>query len=107
MSNIRLTGAALLAAALLAACGGTPSRESTGEYIDDTAITAKVKAALVADNSVKASNVSVETFKGTVQLSGFADNTAEIARAVEIASKVAGVRAVQNDIKLKTSERSP
>ncbi|MBI4995676.1 MAG: BON domain-containing protein [Rhodocyclales bacterium] len=107
MLNVRLTGTALLAAALLAACGSTPSRESTGEYIDDTAITTKVKAALVADKSVKATNVSVETFKGTVQLSGFADNTTEIARAVEIASKVAGVKAVQNDIKLKAPERSP
>lgn len=107
MSNVRLTGAALLAAALLAACGGTPTRESTGEYIDDTVITSKVKAALVADDSVKAANVSVETFKGTVQLSGFADDTAEITRAVEIASKVAGVRAVQNEIKLKSSQKSP
>lgn len=106
MLNIRLTGAALMAAALLAACGGTPTRESTGEYIDDTTITTKVKAALVADKSVKAANVSVETFKGTVQLSGFADNTAEMTRAVEIARKVTGVKAVQNDIKLKASEKS-
>lgn len=104
MLNRRLMGAALIASALLTACGGTPTRESTGEYIDDTTITTKVKAALIADETVKAINVSVKTFKGNVQLSGFADNKAEIGRAVEIASGVVGVKSVQNDIKLKSSE---
>lgn len=92
---------ALLLAGLLAACGGTPSKESTGEYIDDTAITARVKAAFVKDNQVKAANIKVETFKGTVQLSGFAESSAEIDRAVQTARLVPGVKAVTNDIRLK------
>ncbi|MDB6168677.1 MAG: putative phospholipid-binding domain protein, partial [Verrucomicrobia bacterium] len=70
----------LVAAALLggfvafnAACSSTATRESTGEYVDDSAITAKVKAALIHDETVKAGQVNVETFKGVVQLSGFVD----------------------------------
>lgn len=93
--------AALLLAGLLAACGASPSKESTGEYIDDTAITARVKAAFVKDSEVKATNIKVDTFKGTVQLSGFADSRAEIDRAVRTASQVPGVKAVTNDIRLK------
>lgn len=94
--------AALLATAVLAACGSTPNRESTGQYFDDAAITAKVKAAFVGDKQIKANDISVDTFKGTVQLSGFADNREEIRRAVEIASRVVGVKLVENDIQLKT-----
>lgn len=101
MSTTRTSLAALLLAAALAACSGTPTRESTGEYIDDSAITAKVKAAFVDDHQVKATNISVETFKGTVQLSGFADSPAEAERAVRIASQVPGVKMVRNDITLK------
>jgi hyperosmotically inducible periplasmic protein len=93
----------LLAATLLAACGSTPTRESTGQYIDDSSITAKIKAAFVADEQVKARDVSVETFKGTVQLSGFADTRAEMQRAVDLAAKVPGVKQVENDIQLKPS----
>lgn len=92
---------ALLLAGLLAACGGTPSKESTGEYIDDTTITTRVKAAFVRDNEIKAANIKVETFKGTVQLSGFAESSAEIDKAVRRASQVPGVKAVNNDIRLK------
>jgi osmotically-inducible protein OsmY len=85
----------------IAACGGGPAKESTGEYIDDSTITTKVKAAFVSDKAVDAMDVKVETFKGTVQLSGFADSSAEIERATQIAAKVAGVKAVRNDIRLK------
>jgi osmotically-inducible protein OsmY len=102
MLNGRSMVAAVLAAAFLAACGSTPTRESTGEYLDDAAITTKVKAAFVGDRQIKAADISVETFKGTVQLSGFADNREEIRRAVEIASRVVGVKLVENDIQLKT-----
>lgn len=94
---------AILLASALAACGGSPTRESTGEYIDDAAITTKVKTAFVEDKEVKAANVKVETFKGTVQLSGFAESGNEINRAMEIASKVPGVKSVRNDIRLKAS----
>lgn len=83
------------------ATANPPAKESAGEYIDDTAITAKVKAAFLKDKEVKASEVKVETFKGTVQLSGFASNSAAIERASQLANQVPGVKAVRNDIRLK------
>ncbi len=101
MPNTKSALTAALLAALLAACSGSPTRESTGEFIDDTAITTKVKAAFIEDKDVKATGVKVETFKGNVQLSGFADSPAEIDRAVQVASQVPGVRTVRNDIRLK------
>lgn len=85
----------------LAGCGSTPSSESTGELIDDSAITTKVKAAFVADKVVSALNVSVETYKGTVQLSGFAKSMEEIRQAERIARAVRGVKAVRNDVVLR------
>ena len=81
---------------------GNPSaKESPGEYIDDAAITAKVKAAFVKDKDVNAMDVKVETFKGVVQLSGFAKSSSEAERAVQLAGKVPGVKSVRNDIRLK------
>ena len=90
----------LIAASVLVsvvACAPTPTREGTGEYIDDSVITSKVKAAFAADPTVKATEVKVETFKGTVQLSGFIDNQESARRAVEIARGVKGVKSVKND----------
>jgi osmotically-inducible protein OsmY len=81
----------------LAACAPTPTREGTGEYIDDSLITSKVKAAFAADPNVKATQVQVETFKGTVQLSGFVDSRESAQKAVEIARGVKGVKSVKND----------
>jgi osmotically-inducible protein OsmY len=81
----------------VAACAPTATREGTGEYIDDSVITSKVKAAFAADPTVKATQVSVETFKGTVQLSGFVDSRESAQRAVEIARGVKGVKSVKND----------
>jgi hyperosmotically inducible protein len=86
---------------LVSACGSTPTQESTGEYFDDATITVKVKAALIEDKAVKAADIKVDTYRGDVQLSGFADNAAEVARAVELAQRVPGVRLVRNDITLK------
>lgn len=88
---------------LLVGCAGTSTQESTGEYIDDGAITAKVKSAFVSDPQVNALGIKVTTFKGTVQLSGFADSQQEIDRAVELARNVEGVKSVKNDI-LRTPE---
>ena len=85
----------------LTACSGTPTRESTGEYLDDSVITTKVKAAFVEDKAVNALDIKVVTFKGAVQLSGFANNPQEIDRAVQLARGVKGVTAVKNDIRLK------
>lgn len=101
MLNRKSSFAALLLAAVVAACAGGPTKESTGEYIDDATITTKIKAAFVKDKAVDAMDVKVDTFKGNVQLSGFADSPAEVDRAVQIASHVKGVKSVQSDIRLK------
>lgn len=90
-----LSGFALTA---LVACAPTPHRAGTGEYIDDTVITGKVKAALVADPELKATEINVETFKGTVQLSGFVSSADHVPKAVALARKVDGVKSVKNDM---------
>jgi osmotically-inducible protein OsmY len=84
-----------------AGCAATRTKESTGEYLDDTALTTKVKAALLKDREVSGLSINVETFKGTVQLSGFANNMAERRKAVEIARAVPGVEGVKDDIVVK------
>jgi hyperosmotically inducible protein len=84
-------------------CASTRTQSSLGEVVDDSVITTKVKAAFVEDKTVSALNINVETFKGTVQLSGFANNLTEVSRAVELARSVKGVKAVKNDIRLKAS----
>ena len=89
---------------LLSACGSTPTRESPGQYVDDATITTKVKAEFVADKTVDATNIKVETYKGTVQLSGFAKSQAEINKAVQIARNVTGVQSVKNDVLLKAAQ---
>jgi hyperosmotically inducible periplasmic protein len=85
----------------LTGCASTRTQESTGEYVDDSAITATVKADLVADPVTKAREIGVETFKGVVQLSGFVDNAKEKEKASEIARKVKGVRGIRNNIIVK------
>ena len=103
MKPISRFSAILAAAAMTVAmgCAGTSSRESTGEYFDDTAITAKVKTAIFNDASLKSNDISVETFKGRVQLSGFVDSSADIAQAGTVAKGVGGVTSVKNDLRLK------
>jgi len=95
--------AALLASSVLAAsgCASTPGGVSAGEAIDDTVITTKVKAAFVNDPVVKARQVSVETYKGRVQLSGWVNSDAEAKQAVSIARNVEGVKSVHNDIRIR------
>lgn len=85
----------------LSGCAPTEKREGTGEYIDDTWITTKVKTAIFNDSSLKSSEINVETFKGVVQLSGFVNSRADINRAVEVARKVKGVVSVKNDMQVK------
>jgi osmotically-inducible protein OsmY len=82
-------------------CSSTPNRESTGEYIDDAAITTKVKAAFAADPNVKATEINVETYQGDVQLSGFVSQPQDAQRAADIARGVKGVTSVKNDIRVK------
>ena len=101
-----VTVAALLIASLSLAsftggCAATPTKESTGEYVDDSSITVKVKAAFVKDPLVKALDVTVETFKGVVQLSGFVNTSAEKAQAASVASSIRGVTSVKNNIVVK------
>lgn len=105
MNTIKSRG--LLAAAVLgftlaaAGCAGTSTTKSTGDVVDDAVIATKVKAKFVDDPVVKAMNIQVETFKGTVQLSGFAASQTEIDRAVNLARTTTGVVSVKNDIRLK------
>ena len=94
-----LAGAVVLAATL--GCASTPKQEGTGEYVDDTVITTKVKAAILNEPTLKSAEINVETFKGVVQLSGFVSSQAAENKAVEVARSVAGVKSVKNDMRLK------
>tara|TARA_R110000787_G_scaffold26539_7_gene74075 strand:+ start:724 stop:1038 length:315 start_codon:yes stop_codon:yes gene_type:complete len=87
--------------ALLVGCASTDDQAGTGEYIDDTVITTKVKAAIFNDPELKSMEINVETFKGVVQMSGFVNSQADINQAVRLAREVKGVKSVKNDMKLK------
>lgn len=86
---------------VMAGCTSTPNRESTGEFIDDSIITAKVKASIFNVPTLKATDINVETFKGDVQLSGFVAEPKDAQKAVEVARGVKGVTSVKNDIRVK------
>jgi len=83
------------------ACASTPTRESTGEYVDDSVITTKVKSLLAADDFLKSFQIGVETFKGVVQLSGFVNTQKAVDKAVEITRSVKGVTSIKNDLVVK------
>lgn len=85
----------------LAACAGTAHERSTGQYVDDKTVTARVKTALIGDEQVKARNIDVETYKGVVSLSGFVDTRTEAERAVVLAQKVDGVKSVKDDMHVR------
>ena len=85
----------------LAACASTSQQEGTGEYVDDSVITTKVKSSLATDDFLKSFEISVETYKGTVQLKGFVDSQKAIDKAGEIARSVKGVKSVKNDLNVK------
>jgi osmotically-inducible protein OsmY len=104
MKPIQRIAAAVFTASLALAvvgCSSTPTKESTGEYIDDAAITTKVKAAIFNEPTLKTTEINVETFKGDVQLSGFVAQPADAQRAAELARGVKGVTSVKNDIRVK------
>lgn len=86
---------------VLGACAATRTQEGTGEYVDDTVITTKVKAMILNEPMLKSMEVNVETFKGRVQLSGFVSNKAAMDKAVELARGVKGVSSVANDMRMK------
>jgi osmotically-inducible protein OsmY len=87
--------------ASLLGCASTSKQEGTGEYVDDTVITSKVKAAIFNDPSLKSAEINVETFKGVVQLSGFVNSREDINKAAQFARGVKGVVSVKNDMRLK------
>src|SRR5687767_6224397 len=92
---------ALAVVGIAPGCAGDRHNQSTGEYIDDSAITSKVKAALLADKGVSGMAVKVKTYKRVVQLSGFVDTAEQKNRAGEIARGITGVEAVKNDVTVK------
>lgn len=82
-------------------CASTRTQEGTGQYVDDSVITTKVKAAILGEPGLKVSEINVETFKGVVQLSGFVGSRNDIQSAVRVASAVGGVKSVKNDMQVK------
>ena len=92
---------AIIAIAGAMGCASTSKSEGTGEYVDDTVITAKVKTAILGEPTLKSSEINVETFKGVVQLSGFVSSQEKVNMAVLTAKNVKGVSSVKNDMRLK------
>lgn len=103
MKFVRGITTAMFAAALFvtAGCATTANGSGTGQYIDDTVVTAKVKASLFNEPTLKSTEINVETYKGDVQLSGFVSDPTDAAKAVEIAKGVRGVTSVKNDVRVK------
>lgn len=99
--KIASTLVAALMLSTIVGCASTPTQESTGQYVSDSAITTGVKAAILNAPSLKVSEINVETFKGTVQLSGFVSSAENIATASSVARSVNGVKSVKNDLRLK------
>ncbi len=91
----------LLLVTLITGCPSVSTREDTGEHVDDSAITTFVKAALYNEPNYTFGLLSVETYKGVVQLSGFVDSETVASRAVELARAVQGVKSVKNDLIVK------
>jgi osmotically-inducible protein OsmY len=100
---IKLISAFFLALTLLTAvgCASTQKHEGTGEYVDDSVVTTKVKAAIFDEHGLKSAEINVETFKGVVQLSGFVTSRADINKAVTVARGVSGVKSVENKMVVK------
>jgi osmotically-inducible protein OsmY len=82
-------------------CASTSKQEGTGEYIDDTVITTRVKAAILAEPGLKSVEINVETFKGIVQLSGFVTSADNVSKAAEVARGISGVKSVKNDMRVR------
>lgn len=86
---------------ITAGCAGSRTHEASGQYVDDSVITAKVKAAILGEASLKVAEINVETFKGEVQLSGFVSHASDIPTAVRVTRAVAGVSSVKNSLQVK------
>jgi osmotically-inducible protein OsmY len=103
MKHLKFLSKAILAIAFttMLGCASTPKHEGTGEYIDDSVITTKVKAAVLNEPTLKSAEINVETFKGVVQLSGFVSSKENITKATEVAISVKGVKSIKNDMRIK------
>ena len=102
ITSSRVVSVIIVAGMLIAGgCAGTRTSDSTGQFVDDSAITAKVKKALLTDDSVRSFEITVTTFKGVVQLSGFVDTADQRAAAFRDASAVSGVIEVKDSLVLK------
>jgi osmotically-inducible protein OsmY len=103
MRTLKTLSAVVATAILMATigCASTRTQEGTGEYIDDSVITTKVKSAILGEPGLKVAEINVETFKGVVQLSGFVSSRDDITSAVRLASAVDGVKSVKNDMHVK------
>jgi len=99
--RILASSAAIALAAGTFGCASTATHESTGQYVDDTAITGKVKTAIFNEPTLKSAEINVETFKGVVQLGGFVSSSADQDLAVKVAHNVPGVKSVKDDMRLK------
>ena len=106
MKLIKFITSAILAITFLTTigCASSQQHEGTGQYVDDSVITTKVKYAVMNDNTLTSSEINVETFKGVVQLSGFVSSEAQISKAVELTKAIKGVKSVKNDMRLKPSQ---
>lgn len=92
---------ALAVTATMVGCAETRTHEATGQYVDDSVITAKVKAAIAGESSLSVTEINVETYKGVVQLSGFVSQESDISKAVSVARGVGGVQSVKNSLQVK------
>ena len=103
MKQVKLVSAVFMAVLLVSflGCAGTSQKEGTGEYVDDSVITTKVKAAIFNEPSLKVAEINIETFKGVVQLSGFVSSQDAANKAVTLARGVSGVKSVKNDMRIK------
>jgi osmotically-inducible protein OsmY len=104
MSNLRRTLQLLVCAALLSAsvgCAANQKHESTGQYVDDSVVTTKVKAAIFNEPTLKMLQINVKTYQGQAQLSGFVDSAQNVVKAGEVAGHVQGVESVKNDLLVK------
>ena len=104
MKQFKMIASFILATifAVMLGCASTAKHEGTGEYIDDSVITTKVKAAILNEPMLKSAEINVETYKGVVQLSGFVSTKDDIDKAASVARSVKGVTSVKNDMRLKT-----
>ena len=98
---LMLLATAAVYSSVFVSCASTRTQESTGGYVDDSVITTKVKGLLAQDDFLKSFQISVETFKGTVQLSGFVNSQKAVDKAGDIARSVKGVESVKNNLIVK------